>query len=338
MTFSIRWTILASWFISLLIAACTPASAPIINIPPPLTTPTRHISSAAPASIAPQTPTSQPSTSMPKPTAILTSPSVSTQASAPKILSFTVVPTTTNVIGEHISMAWQSQGAQAKLCPYVMTLSGPSAQEPACAIVPLAGTKVITVTQNDLDWNGMMLQVTSGTASDRSTVAIALGCEGLNNWFFRDAPARCPSAAPINSPAAAQRFERGMMIWVKQPDRFYVFYNENPQVFEWIEAPYRFKPGVSANNRMGEKPPSGSFEPVSGFGQLWRGEIEGVQNVRQRLGWAKEQEFDFNTFYQCARTIASSRLWTCYLASPSGKVIELSPDSTAQAHFIWQER
>lgn len=261
----------------------------------------------------------------------------SSTAIVPKIILFTVAPTTTHSLGEKMSMAWQAQGTQAKLCPYILTLSGPSAQEQACSNVPLVGTKTITITQNDLDWNGIMLQVTSGTASDQSTISISLGCEGLYNWFFRNPPTRCPGAAPITSPAAAQYFERGMMIWMKQPDRFYVFYNENPQAFEWIEAPYRFKPGASADKRVGETPPFGLLEPVSGFGQLWRGEIEGVQNVRQRLGWAREPEFDFNTEFQCERFSATFRLWTCYLQSPNGKLLVLGPDSTAQARFIWKE-
>lgn len=34
------------------------------------------------------------------------------------------------------------------------------------------------------------------------------------------------------------------------------------------------EPGMSADNRVADMPPPGLFEPVSGFGLLWRGEVD----------------------------------------------------------------
>jgi hypothetical protein len=248
-----------------------------------------------------------------------------------------VIPTTMRTLGEKISMAWEAKGDQATICPYVMSPEGPDEQTQECSEVPFAGTKTITVDENNLDWTGLELRVTTGQSVDRSLVPVHLGCQGFRDWFFANPPKICPQASPVNSLAAGQHFECRLMIWVKQPDEFYIFYNDskNPRVFDWIVVPYRFKSGASPNNRVGETPPPGRCESVSGFGQVWRGEIEGAVNVRQQLGWATEPEFNFNTAYQCERP-PFFRLWTCYLRSPDGKVLRLHPDSTAQAHFNWE--
>ena len=58
--------------------------------------------------------------------------------------------------------------------------------------------------------------------------------------------------------------------------------------------------------------------------------------ARQRLGWATAPEFGFDTAYQCA-TRAHPRSWSCYLRGPSGELLHLHPDSTAQVRLLWQE-
>ena len=126
------------------------------------------------------------------------------------------------------------------------------------------------------------------------------------------------------------------MVWVEAWDTFYVFYSGAPQTFQMLAAPYNFKPGASAANRVGETPPRGQLEPVSGFGQIWRGEMIGIDGARQRLGWATAAEFSFDTTYQCEAT-GASRLWSCYLRGPRGKVLWLSPDSTANVNLVWEE-
>lgn len=326
-----------------LLVACagfgTTSVATPAEIPTPVTTPTR---SNAPTAVVPtNAPTQAPTAVQPsqtgKPTLAATL-SASPAANAPRVISFTVVPTTTHRLGEKISATWQAQGTRATLCPTIWGSGGPVEQAPACSDVPLAGTKSITTDEKSLEWSGLQLRVTTGETSDRSVVEIHVGCQGFRDWFFSNAPLVCPQAAAIHSPAAAQHFEHGLMVWVKQPDTFYIFYETNqvwpPRVFEEIRAPYGFRPGASPNNRVGETPPRGLYEPVSGFGQLWRGEFEGVQNVRQRLGWATEPEFSFNSSYQCAMALFP-RLWDCYLGIPDGKVLVLRPDSTAGVHLIW---
>jgi hypothetical protein len=85
---------------------------------------------------------------------------------------------------------------------------------------------------------------------------------------------------------------------------------------------------------VGETPPRSLVEPVSGFGQIRRGETIGKENVRQRLGWATASEFAFDVAYQCA-VAGYARLWSCYLKDPRGKVLWLHPDSSAGANLVW---
>jgi hypothetical protein len=83
------------------------------------------------------------------------------------------------------------------------------------------------------------------------------------------------------------------------------------------------KPGASPDNRGEESPPPGLFEPVSGFGLVWRGEVTGTDDLSALLGWAIEPEFGFDTAYQCKMSCDS--YWDCYLKGPEGELF----------HFYW---
>lgn len=267
-------------------------------------------------------------------------PTITATVSGAAILSFTVVPTTTHALGDKLRVSWQTTGEPAALCPYTATPSGPVERPNACSNVSAQGTETISVTEDDLAWSGLLLRVGEGQSAPRAIVPLTLGCQGFRDWFFTPSPATCPQAPALTPPAAAQTFEHGLMLWLKQPDTFYVFFdNDNPSgTFQFVSAPYSFNPGASPDNRVGEKPPAGMFEPISGFGQIWRGEMLGLENMRQRLGWATAPEAAFNSSYQCELSNSTFNLWSCFLRRPDGKVLHLHPDSTAQVHFLWEVR
>lgn len=262
-------------------------------------------------------------------------PSVSTPApsppaanlAVPQITLFTVTPTNALTIGDTISLTWQAQGERAEIC----FISG---QPIRCQAATLTGGRAITVEETMLTQaiDGVGLRVTASEVFTWSIVPLDFQCRG-SGWFFANPPATCPATEPVYAPAAAQYFEHGFMIWTEQPDRFYVFYEEG-QEFVWTEAPYTFKTPEPVGPAT---PPPGAYEPKSGFGQVWRGEIAGLDNIRQRLGWATGPEFSFEAAYQCALTTAYYHLWSCYLRGPAGQVLWLHPDSTAQARFLWAE-
>ena len=146
------------------------------------------------------------------------------------------------------------------------------------------------------------------------------------NWFFSARPTGCPASPPVESWAAYERFERGFMIWVSNTDTFYVFHNINDQGalrLTTVRGPLQFLPGANPNNRVGGAP-AGLHEPISGFGLLWRGEIESVPNLRSQLGWAVEPEVGFQTTYQCegypGTNYASP---TCYIRGRDGAVYQI---------------
>lgn len=139
------------------------------------------------------------------------------------------------------------------------------------------------------------------------------------NWFFSPRPAGCPAAAPVDTWAAAERFERGLMIWLQNTDIYYVFHNANSSgalPLTVVRGPLTFRPGANPNNRVGGAPP-GLTEPISGFGLVWRGEVEGVSGLREQLGWAVEPEYGFTTTYQCeAYPGTNYPSQSCYLRTP----------------------
>ena len=290
------------------VASVTPMVAASTSIPPATRTPV----------ILPTTPAA---TQSPVPTAM--------GASTPQVIFFTVSPTTTHTTGEEVSLAWEAVGEKAEIC--TVGEAGPG----TCQEVPLKGSLVRT------DFNamggGLGLRVTVGQSITWSIVDLNF-CNGQYEWFFNSPPSECATTAPLASYAVAQFFEHGVMVWVEATDIFYIFYYSAawPPTFEQLNGPLLLKPGASVDNRIGETPPSGYFEPVSGFGLIWRDEVEGPVGVRQRLGWATSSEFGFDTTYQCETS--GQGLWNCFLRGPQGlgSLLWLHPDSSAQGQLIWE--
>jgi len=92
----------------------------------------------------------------------------------------------------------------------------------------------------------------------------------------------CSQGGTLNYGAAVQRFERGLMIYVATtPAVIYVVYNNG----RWSQFADTFVEGVDPVSG-GEMAPSGLFEPIRGFGKVWRGNAD----VRGGLGWASTTE------------------------------------------------
>jgi hypothetical protein len=64
-------------------------------------------------------------------------------------------------------------------------------------------------------------------------------------------------------------------------DEFIVFFDDNTSRIFY--PPLKLKPGASVDNRVGGAP-AGYFEPVSGFGLIWRSEVEYSENMFSSLG------------------------------------------------------
>ena len=286
----------------------------------------------------PPAPTEPPEpTDTPPPTQVATSSPAPTEGPpAPQVLSFTVSPTITLNVGDGVAMSWEARGERAELCP--LGAYGPT----ACQGVPLVDDTTFVTEEGSLYYHGFVLRVWSGETSAMKTIYVGFQCQNLRQWFFEDPPRVCPQDEARYSYAAGQYFERGFMIWVEESDTFYVFEtkeDENGWQRYYSMAEITLKPGADENNRVGQDPPPGLHEPVSGFGLVWRGEVEwpNLPKVRERLGWAIAPEFGYDTVYQCSLS-KHPKLWNCYLRGLGDEILRLYPASSVGWPLLWEER
>jgi hypothetical protein len=144
-------------------------------------------------------------------------------------------------------------------------------------------------------------------ASTRSAVLLGLlgrqmrefgGCESADaplarlGEVYRAQGFGCPRFSfPFRAEGvrAVQPFERGAMVWVRGgfrvPSFVYVIFFDNERgSLVWQSYQDTWFEGQPASG--GEKAPAGLFEPIRGFGKVWR---ENAQ-VRNTLGWATAPE------------------------------------------------
>lgn len=89
------------------------------------------------------------------------------------------------------------------------------------------------------------------------------------------------AAAATTSPAAIQRFDNGVMIWVQETGRIYAFLNDG----RWFSYADSFREG-DAEFDPAFSPPPGREQPMRGFGKVWREHAD----LRDAIGWALAKE------------------------------------------------
>ena len=114
----------------------------------------------------------------------------------------------------------------------------------------------------------------------QTTAAAYRARVGCPSWSFPSRPEGVRAVEP---------FERGTMVWVKGgyrlPARIYVIYYDNARgSLVWESYQDTWHEGDQV--RGGETPPAGLYEPIRGFGKLWRTN----QHIRNTLGWAAAPE------------------------------------------------
>ncbi len=133
---------------------------------------------------------------------------------------------------------------------------------------------------------GLLGSVTSGLPG---TCFEALPVLSATAWAYRSVFG-CPSAYPIVRQIAYQPFERGAMIWITGiGSRFgngiiVLTYDPASAATTWQIINDVWHPGMPESG--GETPPRGLFEPIRGFGKIWRE----FPQIRQALGWATAPE------------------------------------------------
>lgn len=130
---------------------------------------------------------------------------------------------------------------------------------------------------------------------------------------------------------AAEHFQHGVMLWLSSQDMIFILFGDGntPQwandANHWTQGQPESDPSITA--------PAGLYQPVRGFGLLWRMGIgyTAGSGVRDRLGWAIEPEAALTGGYQCDTT---PKYTNCYISGPGGVVYHLLPE---WSHWeVWQ--
>jgi hypothetical protein len=119
------------------------------------------------------------------------------------------------------------------------------------------------------------------------------------------------------------------MIWLDEPGRYFVLEYEpilpgdSRKRIDVISDPLT----IIRDTSKDVDPPQDRYAPHSGFGLVWRGDVQESPGYRERLGWALEQEFGYQTTWQCddARPSGGLSWQTCHIGGPQGEVIVLHP-------------
>lgn len=236
----------------------------------------------------------------------------------PEILTFTAnVPIADP--GDTIELQWDTSNATTVTLYHMF----PPGQLGTFWAVSPTGTMPYTIPESTRNQENFALYAGNpGNPYTNATLYLPLTCPFT--WFFQPAPDICPQDAVLVSPGAEQAFEHGWMIWVGEEDRIYVLYNDETfspkwQAFqdEWNEGDPIDDPSIT--------PPPGFYQPVRGFGLVWREQ----PNVRDRLGWALAPEAAYTT--QVQRTSYYKYNHT-YIRAYDGNVWHLEPE-----HSGWEK-
>lgn len=245
------------------------------------------------------------------------------------ILSFDVSPSEV-LPGEPVTLTWNALAERVVI--HKLDYKG-RLVEPAFT-VPLSGSLVITDYHQQGNRTGFLLSACAGGSCDNALVSAEVTC--TNIWFFSDPPVECPGP-PSHTTIVAQHFERGLMLWLeaadwRPSDGVIILYDElydgdtlqrrrwEMMVDDWDPSMPEEDPGIV--------PPAGYYEPVRGFGKLWRE----LSWVREHLGWATDEEFVVGDgAFQCDWGPYSR----CYVTGPNDMVYVLEPEMSGW--FIWPE-
>lgn len=106
-------------------------------------------------------------------------------------------------------------------------------------------------------------------------------------------PVALPTVTEGEIRVAEQRFENGWMLWLQPVEQIWAIFINDSGEYIWEAYDDTFAEGeIESDPQI--VPPEGLFQPIRGFGKLWRSNPE----VRAALGWALDDEFGHNTFYK----------------------------------------
>lgn len=156
-------------------------------------------------------------------------------------------------------------------------------------------------------------------------------------WFFAPAPATCPLDVVAASPALAQRFEHGQMVWQEAARLVTVLFDEGDYAL------FSLPPELAANEGgLDLMPPEGFLPPSGLLTAVWRGQLPLSETVGERLGWATTPAVGYTALQQL--DISSALLTSgpqfvlppdvVYLSLAGGKVVGLANGRYFSAGYL----
>lgn len=213
--------------------------------------------------------------------------------------------------GESIQITWETRNATEIS---ILWLGAGGTMDGLSGIDPESGTATITPYGSPI-----LLEVQNDIGSAKAELSLDIQC--AHAWMPDLADARedrCPEPTQTTW-AAQQPFERGFMIWMAFNETIYVFYDQgDPKTYATY--PDTFEEGKDPERDPGIVPPSGLYQPIRGFGKVWRENPK----IRTKIGWATGSESGFETWQQRFQGFGlhNARFW---MKSFNGTVYELDP-------------
>ena len=206
----------------------------------------------------------------------------------PQILRFTVEPSEVN-IGDSVSLRWNTLNAtqviiQERGLPAVY---GPMTYDE----MHVSSSGYWTSKISNRGWSQSVFRLVASDSAGNSVwqeVTIKVQC--AERFFFSQQPRiDCPTGPASTSAAADEVFEGGRLIWLEASRLIYelraggqlVIYRDT-----WTDDQPASDPAIT--------PPAGRYQPVRGFGKVWRTE----PYLQNRLGWALAPEQGYQTQLQ----------------------------------------
>lgn len=241
-----------------------------------------------------------------------TAPTVTPTSVHGLIRSFTTSAAEANP-GDTLTLTWETTAIRVRLCYYSAAV-----MPWGCWDVSPTGSRQVTIpTEKPNSYAYQLAAYPCQGDCQHETARVEVKVHCPDSWFFSGPSHQnlCPSTSAMVTAAAAQRFERGMMIWLEKSKKIYVLYSNSASSNSYMAFQDPWQEGMQESDPT-IIPPAGLYQPVRGFGMIWRNETP-YSSLRDTLGWATAPEFSFSSAYQC------DTLWKlndCYLQTPDGPI------------------
>lgn len=214
--------------------------------------------------------------------------------------------------GKRITFNWTTSGAT-----HAIIVSGTAERFAPWWTVNASGELTVELDNTQFANPTMTLLAINDVSGEETTQTLSIPWPCEPTYFFEPAPTGCPREAAQVVPGVIQHFQAGFMIWLPRPQytypSIYTFLNSGEvRFFEdtWTEKDPERDPNL--------EPPQGLFQPIRGFGKVWRQSAW----VRDNIGWAVEGEYGYAITFQPGAYESLEEI--LYLSLPDTTILRLN--------------